>query len=101
MPQRDLAVETYEHAYHAVAADGRVFHGDGANAAFVRLAAARTAPPEPALSPRHGGASEPGRPPRRWLNTLPVGGIVAVPEASSGCTSPYPVRASLALCPHR
>jgi outer membrane protein assembly factor BamB len=34
-----------------------------------------------------------------WLNTLPAGGIVAIPEASSGCTCGYPVQTSLALCP--
>ncbi len=34
-----------------------------------------------------------------WLNTLPAGGIVAIPEASSGCTCGYPVQTSLALFP--
>jgi outer membrane protein assembly factor BamB len=34
-----------------------------------------------------------------WINTLPVGGIVLIPEASSGCTCGYPVQTSLALCP--
>lgn len=34
-----------------------------------------------------------------WVNTLPAGGIVAIPEASSGCTCGYPVQTSLALCP--
>jgi len=33
------------------------------------------------------------------INTLPAGGIVVLPEASSGCTCPYPVQTSLALCP--
>jgi len=34
-----------------------------------------------------------------WINTLPAGGIVAIPEASSGCTCGYPVQTSLALYP--
>ncbi len=33
------------------------------------------------------------------INMLPAGGIIAIPEASSGCTCPYPVQTSLALCP--
>ncbi|NLF18202.1 MAG: PQQ-binding-like beta-propeller repeat protein [Lentisphaerae bacterium] len=33
------------------------------------------------------------------INTIPASGIVAIPEASSGCTCPYPVQTSLALCP--
>ncbi len=34
-----------------------------------------------------------------WVNTLPAGGIVTIPEASSGCTCGYPVQTSLALFP--
>ena len=34
-----------------------------------------------------------------WINTIPAGGIVLIPEASSGCTCGYSVRTSLALCP--
>jgi hypothetical protein len=34
-----------------------------------------------------------------WINTIPAGGIVLIPEASSGCTCGYAVRTSLALCP--
>ena len=32
-----------------------------------------------------------------WINTLPVGGIVLIPEASSGCTCGYSIQTSLAL----
>ena len=34
-----------------------------------------------------------------WINTLPAGGVVLIPEASSGCTCGYSVQASLALYP--
>ncbi|MBN2449685.1 MAG: PQQ-binding-like beta-propeller repeat protein, partial [Lentisphaeria bacterium] len=34
-----------------------------------------------------------------WINTLPAGGIVIIPEASSGCTCEYSVQTSLALHP--
>jgi hypothetical protein len=34
-----------------------------------------------------------------WINTLPSGGIVLIPEASSGCTCGYAVQTSLALYP--
>lgn len=34
-----------------------------------------------------------------WINTLPVGGIVLIPEASSGCTCGYSLQTSLALVP--
>jgi outer membrane protein assembly factor BamB len=34
-----------------------------------------------------------------WINTIPAGGLVLIPEASSGCTCPYPVQTSLALAP--
>jgi len=32
-----------------------------------------------------------------WINTIPVGGIVLVPDASAGCTCSYQTRAWLAL----
>jgi outer membrane protein assembly factor BamB len=34
-----------------------------------------------------------------WINTLPIGGMVVIPEASSGCTCGYSVQASLGLAP--
>jgi outer membrane protein assembly factor BamB len=34
-----------------------------------------------------------------WLNILPAGGLVLVPESSSGCTCGYPVQTSLAFVP--
>jgi outer membrane protein assembly factor BamB len=34
-----------------------------------------------------------------WINTIPAGGIILIPEASSGCTCEYPIQASLALVP--
>ena len=34
-----------------------------------------------------------------WINILPVGGMVLIPEASSGCTCPYPIQTSLGLAP--
>ncbi|MCK5805939.1 MAG: PQQ-binding-like beta-propeller repeat protein, partial [Lentisphaeria bacterium] len=34
-----------------------------------------------------------------WLNILPVGGIVLVPEGSSGCTCGYSIQTSLAFYP--
>jgi outer membrane protein assembly factor BamB len=34
-----------------------------------------------------------------WINILPVGGLVLIPEGSSGCACPYPVQTSMALVP--
>jgi outer membrane protein assembly factor BamB len=34
-----------------------------------------------------------------WINIIPAGGIVLIPEASSGCTCGYPLQTSLALIP--
>lgn len=34
-----------------------------------------------------------------WINMIPAGGLLLVPEASSGCTCDYPVQASFALIP--
>ena len=34
-----------------------------------------------------------------WINMLAVGGMIVIPEASSGCTCGYPVQTSLALSP--
>ncbi|MBT3379736.1 MAG: PQQ-binding-like beta-propeller repeat protein [Lentisphaerae bacterium] len=34
-----------------------------------------------------------------WINTIPAGGVVLIPEASSGCTCGYSVQTSLALYP--
>ncbi len=41
-------------------------------------------------------ASRPGC----WLNIIPAGGLVLIPESSSGCTCAYPIQTSLALAPH-
>ncbi|MFA7173064.1 MAG: PQQ-binding-like beta-propeller repeat protein [Kiritimatiellia bacterium] len=34
-----------------------------------------------------------------WINTIPAGGMILIPEASAGCTCPYPIQTSLALTP--
>lgn len=34
-----------------------------------------------------------------WVNMYPVGGLVLIPESSSGCTCDFPVQASLAFQP--
>jgi len=34
-----------------------------------------------------------------WINILPAGGLVLIPEASSGCTCYYSIQTSLALAP--
>jgi outer membrane protein assembly factor BamB len=34
-----------------------------------------------------------------WINTLPAGGMILIPEASAGCTCPYPFQTSLAFMP--
>ncbi len=34
-----------------------------------------------------------------WLNIIPAGGIVMIPESSSGCTCAYPLQTSFALAP--
>ena len=32
-----------------------------------------------------------------WINMLPAGGLILVPEASAGCTCPYSIQSSMAL----
>ena len=34
-----------------------------------------------------------------WINIIPAGGLILMPEASSGCTCSYAIQASLALAP--
>jgi len=34
-----------------------------------------------------------------WINMIPAGGLLLIPEASAGCTCEYPIQASLALRP--
>ena len=34
-----------------------------------------------------------------WINILPAGGMILIPEASSGCTCAYPLQTSLGLMP--
>ena len=34
-----------------------------------------------------------------WLNIIPGGGLVLIPESSSGCTCAYPLQTSIALAP--
>ncbi|MHB8902239.1 MAG: outer membrane protein assembly factor BamB family protein, partial [Thermoguttaceae bacterium] len=34
-----------------------------------------------------------------WINILPAGGLVLIPEASAGCTCYYPIQTSIALAP--
>ncbi|MBM4154502.1 MAG: hypothetical protein FJ221_05675 [Lentisphaerae bacterium] len=34
-----------------------------------------------------------------WINIIPAGGLVLIPEASAGCTCPYPFQTSVALAP--
>lgn len=34
-----------------------------------------------------------------WINIIPAGGLVLIPEASSGCTCGYPLQTSIALVP--
>jgi outer membrane protein assembly factor BamB len=34
-----------------------------------------------------------------WINMIPAGGLLLIPEASSGCTCEYPFQASMALRP--
>jgi outer membrane protein assembly factor BamB len=34
-----------------------------------------------------------------FINIIPAGGLVLIPEASSGCTCDYPIQASMALAP--
>ncbi|MBN2311861.1 MAG: methyltransferase domain-containing protein, partial [Candidatus Hydrogenedentes bacterium] len=50
----------------------------------------------------------PGQGPRRinevsrpgcWINIIPAGGLVLIPEASSGCTCGYPIQTSIAYAP--
>ena len=34
-----------------------------------------------------------------WLNIIPAGGLILLPESSSGCTCPYSIQTSLAFAP--
>jgi outer membrane protein assembly factor BamB len=34
-----------------------------------------------------------------WINMIPAGGLLLIPEASSGCSCPYPLQASFAYIP--
>jgi hypothetical protein len=34
-----------------------------------------------------------------WINVIPAGGLVLIPEASSGCTCPYALQTTMALAP--
>jgi outer membrane protein assembly factor BamB len=34
-----------------------------------------------------------------WINTIPAGGLILIPESSAGCTCEYPIQTSLALVP--
>jgi hypothetical protein len=34
-----------------------------------------------------------------WINAIPAGGLLLIPEASSGCTCNYPIQCSLAFAP--
>ena len=34
-----------------------------------------------------------------WINAIPAGGLLLIPEASSGCTCPFPIQCSLAFVP--
>ncbi len=34
-----------------------------------------------------------------WINIIPAGGIISIPESSSGCTCDYPIQSSFAFIP--
>ncbi|HPO07028.1 MAG TPA: hypothetical protein PLZ55_00050, partial [bacterium] len=34
-----------------------------------------------------------------WINIIPAGGLVLIPESSSGCICPYSIQTSMALAP--
>ncbi|HRX81825.1 MAG TPA: hypothetical protein P5307_22305 [Pirellulaceae bacterium] len=34
-----------------------------------------------------------------WINTIPAGGLLMIPEASSGCTCDFPIQASMVFAP--
>ena len=34
-----------------------------------------------------------------WLNTIAAGGLILIPESSSGCTCAYPLQTSIAFVP--
>ena len=34
-----------------------------------------------------------------WINIVPACGLILIPEASSGCSCPYPLQASMAFMP--
>jgi len=34
-----------------------------------------------------------------WINIVAAGGLILIPESSSGCTCAYPIQTSIALVP--
>ncbi|MBT7743586.1 MAG: hypothetical protein HN727_17430 [Opitutae bacterium] len=36
-----------------------------------------------------------------WINAIPAGGLLLIPEASSGCTCAFPIQCSLAFAPRK
>lgn len=36
-----------------------------------------------------------------WINIIPAGGIISIPESSSGCTCDYPIQTSFAFIPRK
>lgn len=36
-----------------------------------------------------------------WINIIPAGGIISIPESSSGCTCDYPIQSSFAFIPKK
>ncbi len=36
-----------------------------------------------------------------WINIIPAGGIISIPESSSGCTCDYPIQSSFAFIPRK
>ncbi|MFQ6098013.1 MAG: PQQ-binding-like beta-propeller repeat protein, partial [Armatimonadota bacterium] len=36
-----------------------------------------------------------------WINIIPAGGLILIPESSSGCTCGYPLQTSIALVPRQ
>ncbi|MBN1348711.1 PQQ-binding-like beta-propeller repeat protein, partial [candidate division KSB1 bacterium] len=99
LPPYDFDLHTGKQGRYVIYRGG---HGCGGLSACERYLFARGG--NPRLYPLHDGR-ESGTPltrvnrPGCWINTIPVGGLILLPESSSGCTCDYPIQTSFAFVP--
>lgn len=87
--QKEYKVERGGHGCGGLTGSACYLYGRGSNPRMYPLDAAKTD------GIRLTRVSRPGC----WLNIIPAGGIIMIPESSSGCTCAYPVQTSFAFIP--